>query len=107
MDSCQVCGQLVDTDFDVDCYDNPAELCACVICREAGEYPDGWRDIETAPHDRVIELAAYIVPSTEAQRNGSRAFWANGKGQKLHWDHWTGILGGHPSHWREPGKETA
>lgn len=101
IDTCKVCGELVDTDLDTDCYDNPAEQCACVRCREDDRLPDGWRSIESAPHDRDIKLASYYVPSAEAYRNGSRASWQFGEGRKLHWDHWTGILGAHPSHWKQ------
>ena len=60
-----------------------------------------WRPIETAPRDRAILLAAYIVPSDEAQRNGSKPFWhietGRAFGTKL--DRWTNVLGEKPSHW--------
>ena len=101
MDTCKACGDFVDTDFDVDCYDNPAEQCHCERCREAGEPIDGWLAIETAPHDREVELASYIVPSPAAVANGSWSFWDKGKGRHLWGDKFTGILGSTPSHWRE------
>lgn len=60
-----------------------------------------WRPIESAPKDKPILVAAYIVPSEEAQRNGSRAHWdiAIGRAFGTKLDRWFGILGGKPSHW--------
>jgi hypothetical protein len=62
----------------------------------------GWRPIESAPKDRPLLLAAYIVPSDEAQRNGSRPIWhietGRAFGTKL--DRWTNVLGQQPSHWQ-------
>lgn len=107
MDSCKGCGLPVDTDFDTDCYDNPAEQCACKSCREHGKPIHGWMPIASAPRDRDIDLAGYIEPSAEAYRNGSRAHWATGRGRSL-WptrtsEHglWSGIIGGAPTHWAE------
>src|SRR5665213_1337069 len=100
IDTCKSCGNFVNTDFDVDCYDNPAEQCHCEICRNNGESIKGWMDIESAPLDHDIQLAVYITPSPEAHRNGSRASWAFGEGRYIGHT-WTGILGGNPSHWKE------
>lgn len=59
-----------------------------------------WRPIEDAPKDRPILLAAYIVPSDEAQRNGSRPFWdvAIGRAYGTNLDRWSGILGTRATH---------
>lgn len=61
-----------------------------------------WQPIETAPKDgAAFLLASFIVPSEEAARNGSRAFWdiAIGRPYGTKLDRWTGILGTTPSHW--------
>lgn len=60
-----------------------------------------WRTIESAPKDGQLLLAAYIVPSDEARRNGSRPFWdiAIGRAYGTKLDRWSGILGTLPSHW--------
>jgi hypothetical protein len=61
--------------------------------------PDGWMPIETAPKNIILRLAAYITPSPAAFSNGSRPHWAFGEGRELWPGHWSGILGGRPSHW--------
>ena len=58
-----------------------------------------WQPIDTAPRDRDLKLKAFIEPSAEAYRNGSRAFWTEGEGRWLFGNHWSGILGANPSHW--------
>lgn len=60
-----------------------------------------WRPIETAPRDRAILLAAYIVPSDEAQRNGLKPFWhiETGRAFGTNLDRWTNVLGERPSRW--------
>lgn len=60
-----------------------------------------WMPIETAPRDRAILLAAYIVPSDEAQRNGSKPFWhiETGRAFGTNLDRWTNVLGERPSRW--------
>jgi hypothetical protein len=62
---------------------------------------EAWRPIEEAPKDRPILLAAYIVPSDEAQRNGLKPFWhiATGRAFGTKLDRWTNVLGEKPSHW--------
>lgn len=66
-----------------------------------------WEPIESAPKDaKQVFLAARIIPSDAAAKNGSEAYWSYGVGIYL-WDgQWSGILGGRPSHWmaiQEPG----
>jgi hypothetical protein len=34
IDRCAECSNYVDTDDDIDCYDNLKEICLCEICRE-------------------------------------------------------------------------
>lgn len=59
-----------------------------------------WQPIETAPKDsRQVFLAAYIIPSDAAARNGSKSHWTYGIGAYLWDDQWSGILGSKPSHW--------
>ena len=60
-----------------------------------------WRPIEEAPKDRPILRAAYIVPSDEAQRNGSKPFWhiETGRAFGTNLDRWTNVLGERPSRW--------
>lgn len=99
IDTCKSCGDYVDTDFDADCYDNPVEECQCVKCREDNAPIGGWEQIESAPQGMDVRLSGYIVPSTEAQRNGSKPHWTFGVGRNLGFT-WSGILGGNPSHWR-------
>lgn len=74
------------------------------VTQEAKKTPDtdnDWQPIETAPRDRDIMLAAFIEPSDEARRNGSREFWHYAIGRWMYGITWTGILGGKPSHWME------
>lgn len=63
----------------------------------------GWLRIDDPdnppPADRDVCLAAYIVPSDEAARNGSRPSWTYGVGREIYPGHWSGILGAQPSHW--------
>lgn len=64
-----------------------------------------WQDISTAPMDGTqLLLAAYIIPSPEAARNGSKPFWDIGLGRPIYPErngtHWTSILGGEPTHWK-------
>lgn len=61
-----------------------------------------WRDIASAPKDGTkVLLACFIVPSDEAQRNGSRSMWdiAIGSCYNVAQDRWSGILGTKPTHW--------
>jgi len=64
----------------------------------------GWQPIETCPDNEPVFFAWYCVPSEEAQRNGSQAYWTYGQGAKILSSNminplYTGILGGKPSHW--------
>lgn len=60
-----------------------------------------WEPIESAPRDRAVLVAAYIVPSAEAQRNGSQPAWHIDVGRAFgtNLDRWTNVLGEKPSHW--------
>lgn len=60
-----------------------------------------WRPIESAPRDRAVLVAAYIVPSAEAQRNGSQPAWHIDVGRAFgtNLDRWTNVLGEKPSRW--------
>ena len=61
---------------------------------------EGWRDIASAPDTQTILLGGYVVPSAEAQANGSKTAWHYGIGSYL-WDgQWTGFLGSRPTHWQ-------
>ena len=60
-----------------------------------------WMPIESAPRDRAVLVAAYIVPSAEAQRNGSQPAWHIDVGRAFgtNLDRWTNVLGEKPSRW--------
>lgn len=65
----------------------------------------GWKPIHLAPinpethlMDTDMHLAAFIVPSDEAQRNGSKPHWTYGHGREIYTGTFSGILGGNPSH---------
>lgn len=70
-----------------------------------------WLDIKDAPIDGTPHLlAAYIVPSEEAAKHGSKPYWDFGIGRPIYptrtGTNWTGIVGGNPSHFKylEPPK---
>ena len=72
-----------------------------VNCRDFGFDEKEWQPIATAPKDREIELRGWYDPSTEAYRHGAHPGYTYGKGRWLWGNHWSGILGAHPTHWRE------
>lgn len=64
-----------------------------------------WRPIfqakinpQTHLMDDYMHLAAFIVPSEEAQRHGAKPHWTYGHGREIYTGHFSGILGGKPSH---------
>lgn len=62
-----------------------------------------WQPIEKMGEPQLGKrywLAAYIVPSEEAARNGSKPFWHVTDGLYVG-KTWTGILGGKPSHYMD------
>lgn len=62
-----------------------------------------WKDIATAPRDRELELRGKIAHSLEHQRNtGKATSEVTGRGRFLWEGHWSGILGGKPTHYRTP-----
>jgi hypothetical protein len=112
---CQYCrqpavgagGGVVDCNCPYRVWDEPtdkerAQIALTAALAVDGVALQGWQPIESAPKDRPLLLAAYIVPSDEAQRNGSRPIWhietGRAFGTKL--DRWTNVLGQQPSHWQ-------
>lgn len=69
---------------------------------------EGWQTIDTAPRDREVEVAQYYTPSDYAALHGAKPQWFYGIGRFLFdssrgpGGHWSGVLGGYPTHWREP-----
>lgn len=70
-----------------------------------------FRPISEAPLDREVELKGVYHPSPEAARHGAMECDLLGRGRAIHlspenhsgW-HWSGILGGNPTHFREIGE---
>lgn len=72
-----------------------------VNCRDYGFDEREWQPIATAPKGRDIELRGWYEPSAEAHRHGARAGYTYGNGRWLFGNHWSGIVGANPTHWRE------
>lgn len=66
-----------------------------------------WQPIDTAPLDRELYLRGWYEPSAHAASNGARCCWVYGVGRPVYARsdgkgyHWSGILGGSPTHWQE------
>lgn len=72
----------------------------CQACSRCNEFE--WMPIETAPRNREIELRATIYHSQEHAKNtGIHQSEVTGRGRWLWGNHWSGILGGNLSHWKE------
>lgn len=63
-----------------------------------GKPMEGWQPISTAPTETDILLAAFIIPSDEAERNGANRYWEIAIGAK-YGNTWCRVLGGKPTHW--------
>lgn len=83
-----------------------------ILVNAAQQPRQEWLDIKDAPIDGTPHLlAAYIIPSEEAAKNGSKPYWDFGIGRPIYparnGSHWTGVVGGNPSHFKylEPPKD--
>lgn len=86
---------------DVSAADEAADLIEWLSDRPTAALAKAWMPIESAPRDRAVLVAAYIVPSAEAQRNGLQPAWHIDVGRAFgtNLDRWTNVLGEKPSRW--------